>query len=719
MCTCAAYFSAEFGLDESLPIYSGGLGILAGDHMKAAGDLGLPLVGVGIFYSCGYFEQRISESGTQEHLYPMLDPDRLPLEPVLDAGGRQLLVTVPLEGREVYLKALVARAGSAPVYLLSADTELNGEHDRRLTDRLYPGDPAVRIGQEIILGIGGVRLLAALGIVPGVWHMNEGHSAFLTLERIRMLSAEGVPFETALEAVKAATVFTTHTPVPAGHDIFSEELVDRFLGGYYWQLGTSRERILELGRAEGGFNMTRLAASASAKVNGVSRLHAEVTKKLFHRWMPHIPGEDIPVEAITNGIHTETWLSPEMKALFDRHLPQQWRAKAAKTELWEPIRDIPDRELWEAHEQAKGRMLRELGLPAAGGGRLPLVIGFARRFATYKRALLVFRDPERLARILRDAERPVVLVFAGKAHPADGAGQELIRGLSRLTADERFKDRVFIVPNYAMDIAKRLVQGVDVWLNTPVKPMEASGTSGQKAAVNGVLNLSVLDGWWCEGYNGRNGWAIPGAEELEDDARADQDSRALYELLENEVVPLYYSRGGDDVPGGWTAMMKESIVSLAPQFNTTRMVLDYWRTLYAPVSERGARFAADGFELARKVADYKRFIRSHWREVSVRHMEVASAQGTRIGLPSTVCRVEVVLGPIWHQDIRVEAVGPDGKGGIWKAPLTMVKQLGTGCYLYEGALPGDGALLAGANVRAMPVSPDFAHEFEMELAAWG
>ena len=717
------YFSAEFGLDESLPIYSGGLGILAGDHIKAAADMNVPLTGVGIFYGKGYFQQRINEGGSQQHMYPNIDPEAssYPVRLVRDAEGRPLVVDVMVGGRQVYVKAWSVQVGSVTLYLLNTDVESNSDADRRLTDTLYPSEHDVRISQEIILGIGGARLLATLGIRPDVWHMNEGHPAFLTLERIRMLSAEGVLFETALEAVKASTVFTTHTPVPAGHDVFSVDMMDRYFGDYYWQLGTDRERVLSLGRVGDAFNMTRLAVSTSSKVNGVSKLHGEVTRDMFHRWMPHIPRQDIPVDSVTNGIHIGTWLSTGMKELFDRHLPSDWAVRTAEPDVWAAVRDIPLIELWEEHQRAKSEMVRELGLPLASSGGGPLIVGFARRFASYKRALLIFRDLERLAHILGDPQRPVCLVFAGKAHPADGPGQELIRRIVELSREERFKGCVYIVENYAMDKAKKLVQGVDVWLNTPVKPMEASGTSGQKAAMNGVLNCSVLDGWWVEGYNGRNGWAIEGATDGDLEYQAQQDSEALYRLLEEEIIPLFYKRGDQAVPTEWVNLMKESICSIAPVFNTHRMVSDYWHKLYAPTIIRGKRFAADNFEVASRVAAYKQFIRDNWSGVRVRKADILADHSSRIGLNKTAFRAEIQLGAIWHKDVRVEAVGSDGRRGIWKAKLEPVRQQAKGLYVYEGASPDVSINIwkANVNVRVTPISPDFATDFEMELATWG
>lgn len=717
-----AYFSAEFGLDESLPIYSGGLGILAGDHIKAAADLNIPLTGVGIFYGKGYFQQHIDEGGSQHHWYPEVDLEAsvYPVELVRDDNGRPILTEIPLEGRKIYAKAFSVQVGSVTLYLLNTDVESNSEADRRLTDTLYPGAQDIRISQEILLGIGGTRLLTALGIHPEVWHMNEGHCAFLTLERIRMLSAEGVPFETALEVVKASTVFTTHTPVPAGHDVFSVEMMDRYFGDYYWQLGADRERVLSLGSMNGVFNMTRLAVSASSKVNGVSKLHGEVTREMFHRWMPYIPAKDIPVDSVTNGIHTGTWLASSLKELFDRHLPSEWSLKAAEPEAWAAVREIPNIELWEEHQRAKAKMLQAFGLPISPSDGVPLIIGFARRFATYKRALLIFNDPERIARILGNPNRPVVLVFAGKAHPSDGPGQDLIRKIVELSQDERFKNRVYMIENYAMDKAKLLVQGVDVWLNPPLKPMEASGTSGQKAALNGVLNCSVLDGWWVEGYNGRNGWAIESTIDGDPWLQAKQDTESLYRLLEEEIIPLYYKRGDRNVPAEWISLMKESICSLAPVYNTHRMVTDYWNKMYVPTSARGKRYAADNYEVASRVAAYKQFIRSNWSAVQVRNVDIQEDNGSRNGTKKF--SAEIQLGTIWRGDVRVEAVGSDGHRGIWKVKLEPVQQQEKGLYVFEGAsadIPTDNIWKADVNVRVTPISPDFANEFELELAAWG
>jgi len=755
-----AYFSAEFGIDSSLPIYSGGLGVLAGDHIKAANDLKIPLVGVGIFYRRGYFEQRVLPDGTQQAHYPWLDPKQLPLQIARDTEENLLEVVVPIADRKVFLHVWVTHVGTIPVYLLDADHEMNQQADRRLTDALYGGNEETRISQEIILGIGGVRALRKIGFAPDVWHMNEGHSAFLTLERIREYSAEGVSFETALEAVKASTIFTTHTPVPAGHDHFSIEIMDRFLGDYYWQLGTHRENILSLGMIENRFNLTRLAVQTSSKVNGVSKLHAEVTKELFHHWTPHIPAQHIPIEAITNGVHTLTWLAPELRELFDRYLDARWSRQVADVRIWRKVLAIPDQELWQAHQAAKKRMLASLGLPAELQDML--VIGFARRFATYKRAMLVLRDLERIRGLVQQNDRPVCFIFAGKAHPADRPGQEILRKIVQLSQNPEFAGRIFFVENYQMEIAKQLVQGVDVWLNTPIKPMEASGTSGQKSGINGVLNCSILDGWWNEGYNGRNGWAIEGEGlHKEQDGQDEADSLSLYRLLEEQIIPLFYARE-KGIPVQWIAMMKESIRTITPVFSTSCMVSEYWAKLYIPVAIRGRRFVENRLEVAERVAVFKRFIRENWKHVRVKRIELHNQSGgdsqnngleaihgaglgnvddyghsyerqqkhqehlngleAGLGLaPQSIVQAVVHLGPVWSQDVRVEAVGSDGQGGVWKQELQHMKEMESGLHLFAGTYRGSQKrwLEENANIRVVPISSDFSHDFEMELASWG
>lgn len=714
-----AYFSAEFGIRAELPIYSGGLGILAGDHIKAANDLGLPLVGVGLFYRRGYFQQRIRTDGVQEVIYPHLHPSEMGLELVTDVSGKPVHISVPIDRRWIKIQAWCVHVGNVPIYLLDSDVETNAEKDRYLTDQLYGGDREKRLCQEMILGMGGVRLLTALGIVPGVWHLNEGHVAFLALQRLLDVMRKGVSFETAREVVKANTLFTTHTPVAAGHDVFALDLLDHCFAGFYREFALEkgqeqdpriRDMIIDLGRDCGHFNMTRLAMRMASKVNGVSQLHAMVTKELFHRWTPHLPAQDISVEAVTNGIHTRTWLAPEMKALFDMYFDSGWLERVDDEAVWGPGLTIPAEPLWETHQKIKERMIARFALPIA---KDTLVIGFARRFATYKRADLLFQDLKRLERILFDSERPVCFVFAGKAHPADQEGQRLLRQIIEWSRHARFGKRIFFIEDYDFSIAQALVQGVDVWLNTPLKPMEASGTSGQKAAVNGVINCSILDGWWDEGYNGQNGWSVNGAQDHSRDAIDQRDREDFYRVLEEQIIPLYYDRDTRGIPGGWTDVMKSSIRSLAPVFNTRRMVREYAERFYLPLARRGQRFQSDAFDVARRVAAYKEFIEAHWGVVRIHSLTLTEQPELRV-------QVTVELGPIWENDLRVEVVGLDGLGGIWREELHRTQVLGIGIAVYEAVMPFtiERWRQMNANVRVFPISPDFAHDFELELSTW-
>jgi starch phosphorylase len=591
-----AYFSAEFGLHESLPIYSGGLGVLAGDHVKSASDLGLPLVGVGILYAQGYFRQRIDGEGRQQEVYEPFDPDRRPLRPALDENGGELLVSIGLKDRELYLKVWEVKVGRTSVLLLDADIPENNEEDRRLTARLYGGGQETRIAQELILGVGGVRALRAIGVQPSVYHMNEGHAAFSVLERMRELVAGGDSFEDAREKVVRNTVFTTHTPVPAGHDAFPPELFWEFLSGWPDSLGTGGDDLWRLGhkQEEWGptFNMTALATAHAASTNAVSGLHREVSERMWDMFEEN-GHSHAPISHVTNGIHTWSWLSHELSELFERHSGgDSWRDDIQDAASWSFVREIPDEDLWRAHATAKlgmtGFVNHRLRLQGERSGRSfreldpdALTIGFARRFATYKRATLLLSDPERLRSIVSDAERPVQLVFAGKAHPADEPAKEFISTLHQ--AVEELGGHLFVLEDYDMNVARHLVQGVDVWLNNPRRPLEASGTSGQKASLNGAPNFSVLDGWWPEAYNGRNGWTIGEDKEYGSlDEQDAADAESLYATLENELVPLYYERNAGAVPEGWVTVMKETITTIAPQFSTQRMVRDYVKKLYAP-----------------------------------------------------------------------------------------------------------------------------------------
>ncbi len=605
---CVAYFSMEFGLHESLPIYSGGLGVLAGDHLKAASDLGVPLVAVGLFYADGYFRQRLDPSGWQEDGDEENAPADLPLVPVTGPDGAPLTVEVTLEGRRTLLRAWRARVGRVDLYLLDAGLPENAPEDRRITARLYGGEIGVRIRQEIALGIGGARLLEALGLRPAAYHLNEGHAAFLILELARRVMArEGLDFAAARERLRPQLVFTTHTPVAAGHDYFSPELLERHLGAYIGQLGVSLHELLGLGRHNPDdyreyFCMTILALRSAGRANGVSRLHGAVSRGQWRGLWPERAEADVPIGHVTNGVHLPSCIGPAMAALYERHLGIAPGTAPAEPAAWAPIIQVPDAELWAARNAGRSRLLafirgRSAERPARQGGEGrqdgfdpdALTIGFARRFATYKRATLLLRDPARLARILNDAKRPVQLVFAGKAHPRDDGGKLLIQRLAQLAGDGPFRHRVLFLEGYDIGVARQLVQGVDVWLNTPQRPYEASGTSGMKAAANGALNCSILDGWWAEAWDAAQakgeeiGWAIGGTATSDDaEHQAHLDAAALYDLLERELVPAFYERGLDGVPHGWTARMKRAIALIAPRFNTARMVREYTERCYLP-----------------------------------------------------------------------------------------------------------------------------------------
>ncbi len=608
-----AYFSAEFGLHGSLPIYSGGLGILAGDHCKEASDIGLPLVGVGFVYQQGYFIQRITGEGRQDPIYEPLDYSTTPLESVISRESEGGLLNVEVGGRTVYAAVWRVRLGSVTVYLMDTNVEENHSWDRELTARLYGGDQEMRIRQEIVLGIGGVRMLERLGIRPSVFHANEGHAAFMMLERIRTQVQNGTSFKEAADRVREKTVFTTHTPVPAGHDAFPFQMVETHFAGYWDSLGLDREQFFALGEhPDGGapnFNMTALALRLSNRCNGVSQLHGKVSRQMWHSMWPDRTEDEVPITHITNGVHTPTWIAPEMNRLFAKYLGHDWLAKHDDPTLWERIHEIPDTEFWQAHQQLKHnlfnfmreRVRRDWITETAGPVRVltagtllnpdALTIGFARRFATYKRALLLFRSLDRLKKIFHDDWQPVQIIFAGKAHPADAPGRSLIHEIYQLARDHNLGGRIAFVENYDIHVAKHLVRGVDIWLNNPRVPLEASGTSGQKAALNGVPHLSVLDGWWYEGYKGTNGWAIEPSvpEGVSEEYRDEADADALYRVLETEVVPLYFDRDSDGIPRRWIHLLKEAIRTAAPVFSARRMVKDYAERMYVPAMQADSR----------------------------------------------------------------------------------------------------------------------------------
>ncbi len=604
-----AYLSFEFGLHESIPAYAGGLGILAGDHLKESSDMGLPLNAIGFIYNQGYFVQKISEDGWQETSNFYLDFNKLPIIPLYYEDGRKVMISVTLPGRDIHARIWKIQVGRNSLYLMDTTIDENSPYDQQLTAKLYTADLDTRISQEILLGIGGVRLMRELGINPNVWHMNEGHAAFLSLERCREIVASGKTFEEAAEIVRKNDVFTTHTPVPAGNDRFPMWLMEKYFSSMWNELGLTSDQFLDLGKETttwgDQFTMPILALKLSERSNGVSKLHGEVSRAMWHFLWPDRKVEEVPISHVTNGVHSHTWVSRRMGMVFDQYLGTEWRDNLDDVEMWKKVEDIPDEVLWEVRRHQKRQLNSYIARSArrvwvtgskhpvqiiAGGVLLEpdaLTIGFARRFPTYKRGNLILRDYERLLRLLNNTDRPVQFVFSGKAHPADEAGKLILQQLYRAIKDAHTGGRMVFLEDYNMDIARHLVSACDVWMNTPRRPMEASGTSGMKAAMNGALNFSVLDGWWAEGYNGKNGWAIGTEQEYDStEAQDDADALSLYETLENEIVPLYYDRKDIAAPSkGWMKMMKNAISTLSPMYSTRRMVGDYVRNMYIPAME--------------------------------------------------------------------------------------------------------------------------------------
>ncbi|MBX9694426.1 MAG: alpha-glucan family phosphorylase, partial [Cyanobacteria bacterium] len=618
-CGTIAYFSAEFGITEAMPIYSGGLGVLAGDHIKAASDLGVNLVGVGIVYQQGYFRQYLNPDGWQQESYPLNDFYNLPIVPIKDDSGAPLLVSVDLPGRKVFIRIWKAQVGRVPLYLLDTNVPQNNKEDENITDALYHGEREFRMKQEIVLGVGGMRALKAMGIEPTVCHMNEGHSAFLALERIRMLMHENqLSFQEAMEVARAGQVFTTHTAVPAGIDKFEPKLIERYWRTYCDEVGLSSREFFSLGKSAGYdgtelFSMANLAIQLSSQINSVSKLHGEVSRQLFSDIWPNVPEHEVPISHITNGIHGQTWTSAEMTELFNRYLGQSWSERLSDADSWKQVEEIPDEELWRIHEsrrqelvsfcrtrlrkqlEKKGASQSELGEVSEVLNPNILTIGFARRFATYKRATLLLQDPARLTAILTNTDFPVQLIIAGKAHPEDTPAKELIKQLVRFSRNEDVKRRLVFIEDYDMNIARHMVAGVDVWLNTPRRPYEACGTSGMKVAFNGGLNVSTLDGWWDECYEPDVGWSIGSGETYFDTTYQNiVESNALYNLLEKEVVPLFYKRDKSGRPTAWLSRMKCSMIKLCPFLSVNRMLRDYTLNLYLPSDERYQKFLAVG-----------------------------------------------------------------------------------------------------------------------------
>jgi len=673
------YFCAEYGFHESLPVYSGGLGILAGDHCKTASDMRLPFVGIGLFYPQGYFTQQIDAEGNQISTYSDNDPRYLPISPVKDEDGGEIYVEVKIAETQVFAKAWLVKVGHIRLYLLDTNVPQNNENDRTITHKLYGGDEHTRIKQEIVLGIGGVRLLRKLGIAPTVWHINEGHAAFSILERLRELIQGDKSFEMALEAIAANTVFTTHTPVPAGHDHFSQELMMNYLGSFSnHDLRLSKEAFLALGHwpnSHSDFNMTSLAIHGSRHTNGVSRIHGQISAEICADFWPEISPPENPMGYVTNGVHVSSMLARQWNSLFDDSLGVGWRDHLCDSKFWQRIEYISDQQFWNVKQTVKSRMLTVVRETLIGqhlrhqisethlehllryidpNNPNILTIGFARRLATYKRATLLLNDRDKLRTILNDSKKPVVFIFAGKAHPADIPGQDLLRELYKVSCEPEFIGKILVVQGYDLGLSRRLVSGVDVWLNNPVYPQEASGTSGMKVGINGGINLSVLDGWWPESYDGNNGWAIKPSPQTDDVAlRDNEDARSLYEVLNDEVIPLYYDRGRYGYSSGWVKKAKRSMATIMLQFNTVRMLKDYLKTLYMPASRQGRRLNSDNYAKAQELSNWKTDVKAKWEGVQIRLLSAPQTQQFSYGEPITI-QVAVRLNNLQPTDVTVE-----------------------------------------------------------------
>ena len=743
-----AYFSAEFGLHESVPIYSGGLGILAGDHLKSASDLGLPFVGIGLLYRQGYFQQYLNADGWQQESFPQNDIYNMPIGLMMREDGRPIRFHVGIGGNDVVAQIWRAKVGRVDLYLLDTNLRCNRIEDRQITSQLYGGDSEMRLRQEILLGIGGCICLRTLGIEPGVCHINEGHAAFSTLERIAYhVQEKQLTFAQAREATVCGSVFTTHTPVPAGHDVFAPVLMEKYFGEYYKRLGLGWEDFLALGRTNRRdnnepFSMTALAMHLSSHRNGVSALHGSVSRQMSRKLWPQLPLDDIPITSVTNGIHVGSWISYDMAELFDRYLGPAWKDRTSDATNFDRIDHIPDEELWRTHERRRERLvafarwrlrtqLRQRGASQAGAALADevldpeaLTIGFARRFATYKRGALLFSDTSRFRRILANKDRPVQVIFAGKAHPRDTAGKELIRKIVHLCReDEVFRRRVVFLENYDINVARYLVQGVDVWLNTPRRPMEASGTSGMKVLANGGINLSILDGWWCEGYEPDTGWGIGQGESYDDDKYADEvESNALYDLLETEVIPKFYKIGRDRLPREWIKLMKSSMRKLTWRFSTSRMVAEYAERFYLPSARRSKDLTSDDMAKAKTLADWKESMRDRWGEVAVAKVDTAKSSELQVGSDLEV-RSHVRLGSIEPGDVVVELYHglTNAEGEIQKAETVAMEWQGKaseGVHIFAGNIHCRYSGLCGFAVRVIPSHPDLAQKFDTGLICW-
>ncbi len=744
-----AYFSAEFGLAECLPIYSGGLGILAGDYLKSASYLGLPMVGVGLLYQHGYFRQILTSDGWQMADYPPNDFYNMPIQLERQEDGSPVVVEVDYPEGKAYAQIWRIQIGRIPLYLLDTNIPDNSHPGlRHITNYLYGGDEKTRIKQEILLGVGGFRALIELGIRPTVCHMNEGHAAFLAIERIRHLMEErGLTFEEARAATTAGNVFTTHTPVPAGIDWFPPGLVDYYFGEYYSSLGISRENFLALGRdnlADGDseFSTTVLALRLSAYSNGVSKIHGKVSRGMWNHLWPGLPADEVPIRSITNGTHIRSWVAVDMQSVFERYLGPGWIQNLVdEKSVWTQVDDIPNVELWRTHEHHRERLVafarqklrRQLIRSKASAAEIKnaseilnpeiLTIGFARRFPTYKRATLLFQNPERLEKILNHPERPVQIIFSGKAHPHDYEGKLLIQEICKFAAQDRFRHRIVFIENYDICVARYLVAGVDVWLNNPLPPQEASGTSGMKVAVNGGLNLSILDGWWAEAQPFGGGWTIGEGEVYDDRKFQDQvEAEAIYDILEKEIAPLFYDRGSDTIPHRWVGQMKLAMRNLAPIFNTKRMISEYANQFYFPVHQRWDQLNRDDLQRGRALAHWKRHLQEHWPRIRIKGVEDEPVSEIGVGEKLTV-KSYVDLAALSPDDVSVQiyhgALNEDGEISVeGTIPMESRGQLHDGTHLFEGKISSDKTGLHGYTVRVLPRHDDLHNPHELALIHW-
>ncbi len=747
---CYAYFSAEFGLVDCLPVYSGGLGVLAGDHLKSASDLGLPLVGVGLLYQQGYFAQYLNADGWQQERYLLNDFYNMPLHLERNADGSELRIAVDYPGRKVYARVWRVQVGTVPLYLLDTNIEPNNTYDHDITDQLYGGDIDMRIHQEIMLGIGGVQMLKALGLKVTAYHMNEGHAAFSALERIRLLiQEEGLNYPQAKQVVASSNIFTTHTPVPAGIDLFAPDKMLHYLGYYAEIFGLPKEQFLGLGRENTGdlsgpFSMAVLALKMATFSNGVAQLHGVVSRQMFQGLWQKLPVEEVPIAAITNGVHARSCVAKSTQELYDRYLGPNWSSAPPDSPLWERMEAIPDEELWRNHERCRLDMILYVRehlvkhLTDRGASASEIVqaqevldpyaftIGFARRFATYKRATLWMRDLERIKRLLlANKDRKVQFVIAGKAHPKDIPGKELIRDINHFIREQHLEKQVVFVPNYDIHISRLMVAGCDIWLNTPRRPREASGTSGMKAAMNGLPNLSVLDGWWDEADYVRTGWAIGHGENYDDPNYQDEvEANALYELLEKEVVPLFYEhRDSDGLPRPWVAKMKDAIRLNCPFFNTARMVGEYAGRAYFPASDRYHTLTVDNYAPAKELAAWKEKLSEHWFNIRIKDVDVSAASDDIEVNQTVAVKAKVDLATLTNDDVQVELYqgAIDANGEIVNAiPVVMdyqgedAEQLG----IYTGNITYTASGLQGLSLRVLPKNQHLANPYEPRLIAW-